>query len=58
MPVVAFVPLTIIRIDTDDTQKYAIIWIGTFFQQVLMAWGAQITASCRHGFVFVDESAE
>jgi NitT/TauT family transport system permease protein len=36
MPVVAFVPLTIIWIGTDDTQKYAIIWIGTFFQQVLM----------------------
>ncbi len=36
MPVVAFVPLTIIWIGTDDTQKFAIIWIGTFFQQVLL----------------------
>ena len=36
MPVVAFVPLTIIWIGTNDTQKFAIIFIGTFFQQVLM----------------------
>ncbi|MGE0066504.1 MAG: ABC transporter permease, partial [Solirubrobacterales bacterium] len=34
--VVAFVPLTIIWIGTNDTQKFAIIFIGTFFQQVLM----------------------
>jgi NitT/TauT family transport system permease protein len=36
MPVVAFVPLTIIWIGTSDTQKFAIIWIGVFFQQVLL----------------------
>src|SRR5258708_1911186 len=36
MPVVAFVPLTILWTGTGDTQKYLIIWIGTFFQQVLM----------------------
>jgi NitT/TauT family transport system permease protein len=36
MPVVAFVPLTILWAGTDDTQKYLIIWIGTFFQQVLL----------------------
>jgi NitT/TauT family transport system permease protein len=36
MPVVAFVPLTILWAGTGDTQKFLIIWIGTFFQQVLM----------------------
>ncbi|MGH2989660.1 MAG: ABC transporter permease [Microbacterium sp.] len=36
MPVVAFVPLTIVWVGTDDTQKFLIIWLGTFFQQVLL----------------------
>jgi|GEM_PF-126770 NitT/TauT family transport system permease protein len=36
MPVVAFVPLTILWSGTSDLQKFEIIWIGTFFQQVLM----------------------
>ncbi|MCX8712951.1 ABC transporter permease [Gilliamella sp. B3464] len=36
MPVVAFVPLTILWFGTGDQQKFIIIWIGTFFQQVLM----------------------
>ncbi len=36
MPVVAFVPLTILWVGTDDFQKFLVIWIGTFFQQVLM----------------------
>ncbi len=36
MPVVAFVPLTIIWAGTDDFQKFLIIWMGTFFQQVLL----------------------
>ena len=36
MPVVAFVPLTILWVGTGDTQKFLIIWIGTFFQQALM----------------------
>lgn len=36
MPVVAFVPLTILWAGTGDTQKFLIIWIGTFFQQVLL----------------------
>ncbi len=36
MPVVAFVPLTILWAGTDDVQKFLIIWIGTFFQQVLL----------------------
>ncbi|MCD7101252.1 ABC transporter permease [Pseudoclavibacter sp. 13-3] len=36
MPVVAFVPLTILWVGTDDTQKFLIIWLGTFFQEVLM----------------------
>ncbi|MDR1387349.1 MAG: ABC transporter permease [Propionibacteriaceae bacterium] len=36
MPVVAFVPLTILWIGTGDAQKFLIIWMGTFFQQVLM----------------------
>jgi NitT/TauT family transport system permease protein len=36
MPVVAFVPLTILWTGTGDGQKFLIIWIGTFFQQVLL----------------------
>lgn len=36
MPVVAFVPLTILWAGTGDVQKFVIIWIGTFFQQVLL----------------------
>lgn len=40
MPVVAFVPLTILWAGTSDFQKFLIIWIGTFFQQVLMVMDA------------------
>ncbi|MEN0106061.1 MAG: ABC transporter permease [Pseudomonas sp.] len=40
MPVVAFVPLTILWTGTGDVQKFLIIWIGTFFQQVLMVMDA------------------
>ncbi|WP_050976889.1 MULTISPECIES: ABC transporter permease [unclassified Hyphomicrobium] len=36
MPVVAFVPLTILWFGTGEFQKWLIIWIGTFFQQILM----------------------
>jgi len=36
MPVVAFIPLTILWAGTGDAQKFLIIWIGTFFQQVLL----------------------
>ncbi len=36
MPVVAFVPLTIVWFGVANTQKFVIIFMGTFFQQVLM----------------------
>ncbi|UJA19387.1 ABC transporter permease [Thermoleophilia bacterium SCSIO 60948] len=36
MPAVAFVPLTIVWVGVDESQKWLIIFIGTFFQQVLM----------------------
>lgn len=36
MPVVAFVPLSIVWVGTSDTQKFLIIFLGTFFQQVLL----------------------
>ena len=36
MPVVGFVPLTIVWIGVDDWQKFSIVFIGTFFQEVLM----------------------
>ncbi|MGO2658157.1 ABC transporter permease [Mycetocola reblochoni] len=36
MPVVAFVPLTVLWVGIDDPQKFLIIFLGTFFQQVLM----------------------
>jgi NitT/TauT family transport system permease protein len=36
MPVVAFVPLTILWVGIGDSQKFLIIFLGTFFQQVLL----------------------
>jgi NitT/TauT family transport system permease protein len=36
MPVVGFVPLTIIWIGIGDGQKFTIVFIGTFFQEVLL----------------------
>jgi NitT/TauT family transport system permease protein len=50
MPVVAFVPLTILWIGTDDSQKFLIIWLGTFFQQALMITDAvhQVPQSMIH----------
>lgn len=36
MPVVAFVPMTILWVGIGDLQKFVIIWLGTFFQQLLM----------------------
>jgi len=36
MPVVAFVPLTILWLGVGDEQKIAVIFLGTFFQLVLM----------------------
>ncbi len=36
MPAVAFVPLTILWAGVGDTQKIWILFIGTFFQEVLM----------------------
>lgn len=42
LPIVAFVPLTIIWVGTNDAQKFLIIWLGTVFQQILM-----IAASTR-----------
>ncbi|MFO7321929.1 MAG: ABC transporter permease [Chloroflexota bacterium] len=36
MPVVALIPLTILWAGTDDSQKFLILFIGTFFQEVLL----------------------
>jgi NitT/TauT family transport system permease protein len=36
MPVVGFIPLSIFWVGFDDRQKFLIIWIGTFFQEVLL----------------------
>ena len=36
LPVVALVPLTILYLGIDEKQKYVIIFLGTFFQLVLM----------------------
>ncbi len=36
LPVVALVPLTLLYLGIDETQKYVIIFLGTFFQLVLM----------------------
>ncbi|MCL1838418.1 MAG: ABC transporter permease [Propionibacteriaceae bacterium] len=50
MPVVAFVPLTILWVGIGDQQKFLIIWMGTFFQQVLMVADAvnQVPQSMIH----------
>jgi NitT/TauT family transport system permease protein len=36
MPVVSFVALTMVWLGIDDLQKFAIVFIGTFFQEVLL----------------------
>jgi NitT/TauT family transport system permease protein len=36
MPVVSFVPLTMVWMGIDDSQKFLIVFIGTFFQEVLL----------------------
>ena len=36
MPAVAFVPLSILWLGVGDSQKFLILFIGTFFQEVLM----------------------
>jgi NitT/TauT family transport system permease protein len=36
MPAVAFIPLVMLWFGIDESAKVAIIWIGTFFQMVLM----------------------
>jgi len=36
LPVVALVPLTILYVGIDEDQKYLIIFLGTFFQLILM----------------------
>lgn len=36
MPAVAFVPLTILWVGVGDSQKILVLFIGTFFQEVLM----------------------
>lgn len=36
MPVVGFIPLSIFWVGFDDRQKFLLIWIGTFFQEVLL----------------------
>ena len=36
LPVVALVPLTILYLGIGETQKCTVIWLGTFFQLVLM----------------------
>lgn len=36
LPVVALVPLTLLYLGIEETQKYTIIFLGTFFQLVLM----------------------
>lgn len=36
LPVVALVPLTLLYLGIGENQKYVVIWLGTFFQLVLM----------------------
>lgn len=48
MPVVAFVPLSIIWTGTGDAQKFLIIWMGTFFQQVLLICDAVLQVPANY----------
>ncbi len=54
MPVVAFVPLTILWIGIGEEQKFLIIWLGTFFQQVLLV--ADAVRSVPRSFIDVGET--
>lgn len=54
MPVVAFVPLTILWIGIGEEQKFLIIWLGTFFQQVLLV--ADAVRSVPRPFIDVGET--
>ncbi|HEX3031347.1 MAG TPA: ABC transporter permease, partial [Bacillota bacterium] len=45
LPVVAMVPLLILYFGIGDLQKLSVIWIGTFFQLVLMV--ADVTAGIQ-----------
>jgi NitT/TauT family transport system permease protein len=54
MPVVAFVPLTILWIGIGEEQKFLIIWLGTFFQQVLLI--ADAVRSVPRSFIDVGET--
>jgi len=54
MPVVAFVPLTILWIGIGEEQKFLIIWLGTFFQQVLLV--ADAVRSVPRSFIEVGET--
>jgi len=54
MPVVAFVPLTILWIGVGEEQKWLIIFLGTFFQQVLMV--ADAVRSVPRSFIDVGET--
>ncbi|WP_404444628.1 ABC transporter permease [Microbacterium marinum] len=54
MPVVAFVPLTILWIGVGEEQKFLIIFLGTFFQQVLMV--ADAVRSVPRSFIDVGET--
>ncbi|HAA90518.1 MAG: Binding-protein-dependent transport systems inner membrane component [Thermoanaerobacterales bacterium 50_218] len=49
LPVVALVPLTILYLGIGDIQKVAVIFLGTFFQLVLMI--ADVSASVPRDFI-------
>jgi NitT/TauT family transport system permease protein len=54
IPVVALVTLTIVWAGTGDTQKFLIIWLGTFFQQVLMV--ADAVRQVPHPMIYLGET--
>lgn len=54
MPVVAFVPLTILWVGIGEEQKFLIIFLGTFFQQVLMV--ADAVRTVPRAFIDVGET--
>ena len=51
MPVPAFVPLIMVWVGIEESAKITVIFIGTFFQLVLMVadiFGQRRTGSCKY----------
>ncbi|WP_164832470.1 hypothetical protein [Sinorhizobium meliloti] len=43
MPATAFIPLLVLWLGIDDTQKFSVIFVGTFFTLALMVMVSTLT---------------